>query len=46
VLVAGKGRHSYQIFADRVVPFDDFAVAREWLSTRRGRSSDWSQRSA
>ena len=46
VLIAGKGRHAYQIFADRVVPFDDFAVAREWLSTRRGRPSAWSQRSA
>jgi UDP-N-acetylmuramoyl-L-alanyl-D-glutamate--2,6-diaminopimelate ligase len=31
VLIAGKGRHTYQIFADRVVPFDDAEVAREWL---------------
>ncbi|APW64123.1 Mur ligase family protein [Paludisphaera borealis] len=46
VLVAGKGRHAYQIFADRVVPFDDFAIARQWLSSRRGRASAWSQRSA
>jgi UDP-N-acetylmuramoyl-L-alanyl-D-glutamate--2,6-diaminopimelate ligase len=31
VLIAGKGRNAYQIFADHVVPFDDFAVARAWL---------------
>ena len=31
MLIAGKGRHTYQIFADRVVPFDDAQVAREWL---------------
>ncbi len=31
VLIAGKGRQSYQILADRVVPFDDAQVAREWL---------------
>ena len=31
VLIAGKGRHAYQIFADSVVPFDDHAVARHWL---------------
>jgi UDP-N-acetylmuramoyl-L-alanyl-D-glutamate--2,6-diaminopimelate ligase len=31
VLIAGKGRHTYQILADRVVPFDDAQVAREWL---------------
>jgi UDP-N-acetylmuramoyl-L-alanyl-D-glutamate--2,6-diaminopimelate ligase len=35
VLIAGKGRSAYQIFADRVVPFDDFAVARAWLRGRR-----------
>jgi UDP-N-acetylmuramoyl-L-alanyl-D-glutamate--2,6-diaminopimelate ligase len=35
VLIAGKGRNAYQIFADRVAPFDDFAVARAWLRDRR-----------
>jgi UDP-N-acetylmuramoyl-L-alanyl-D-glutamate--2,6-diaminopimelate ligase len=34
VLIAGKGRHTYQILADRVVPFDDAEVAREWLRHR------------
>ncbi len=31
VLIAGKGRHTYQIFADSVIPFDDHAVACRWL---------------
>src|SRR5207302_4799844 len=31
VLIAGKGRHTYEILADRVVPFDDAEVARQWL---------------
>ncbi len=35
VLIAGKGRHSFQIFADRVTPFDDNAVAAQWLRSRR-----------
>jgi UDP-N-acetylmuramoyl-L-alanyl-D-glutamate--2,6-diaminopimelate ligase len=35
VLIAGKGRHSFQIFADRVIPFDDNAVAAQWLRNRR-----------
>jgi UDP-N-acetylmuramoyl-L-alanyl-D-glutamate--2,6-diaminopimelate ligase len=37
VLIAGKGRHAYQIFADRVVPFDDFAIARRALAGRCSR---------
>jgi UDP-N-acetylmuramyl tripeptide synthase len=35
VLIAGKGRHSVQIFADRVIPFDDNAVVTQWLRNRR-----------
>ena len=31
VLITGKGRHAYQIFADSVVPFDDHATVRHWL---------------
>jgi UDP-N-acetylmuramoyl-L-alanyl-D-glutamate--2,6-diaminopimelate ligase len=31
VLITGKGRRTYQIFANSVVPFDDHAVARNWL---------------
>jgi UDP-N-acetylmuramoyl-L-alanyl-D-glutamate--2,6-diaminopimelate ligase len=34
VLIAGKGRDAYQIFANRVIPFDDFAVARAFLRRR------------
>jgi len=35
VLIVGKGRHAYQIFADSVVPFDDHAVARRWLRSHK-----------
>ena len=35
VLIAGKGRHAYQIFADSVTPFDDHAIARRWLRKHR-----------
>lgn len=39
VLIAGKGRNAHQIFADRVVPFDDFEVARRHLRSRRPRTA-------
>jgi UDP-N-acetylmuramoyl-L-alanyl-D-glutamate--2,6-diaminopimelate ligase len=38
VLIAGKGHEKYQAIGERVVPFDDAAVAREALSRRRSRS--------
>jgi UDP-N-acetylmuramoyl-L-alanyl-D-glutamate--2,6-diaminopimelate ligase len=31
VLIAGKGRQCYQIFADHVLPCDDFEIARAYL---------------
>ncbi len=38
VLVAGKGHEKYQVIADRTLPFDDVAVAREALVRRRTKS--------
>ena len=35
VLITGKGRHTYQIFADSVIPFDDHAVVRRWLQSHK-----------
>ncbi len=46
VLIAGKGRNAYQIFADRVIPFDDFAVTRAWLRGQQVRRSHLTQQSA
>jgi UDP-N-acetylmuramoyl-L-alanyl-D-glutamate--2,6-diaminopimelate ligase len=34
VLIAGKGRRAIQILADRVIAFDDHAVATHWLRKR------------
>ncbi len=34
VLIAGKGRRCVQILADRVIPFDDAAVASQTLRSR------------
>ena len=38
VLIAGKGHEKYQVVGDRVLPFDDVAVAREALGRRRTNS--------
>ena len=38
VLIAGKGHEKYQVIGNRVLPFDDVAVAREALSRRRTNS--------
>jgi UDP-N-acetylmuramoyl-L-alanyl-D-glutamate--2,6-diaminopimelate ligase len=35
VLIAGKGRQTFQILTDRAVPFDDASVARTWLRAHR-----------
>jgi UDP-N-acetylmuramoyl-L-alanyl-D-glutamate--2,6-diaminopimelate ligase len=37
VLIAGKGHETYQIFADRIIHFDDREVAREALRSRERR---------
>ncbi|MDE3154997.1 MAG: UDP-N-acetylmuramoyl-L-alanyl-D-glutamate--2,6-diaminopimelate ligase [Acidobacteriota bacterium] len=38
VLIAGKGHERYQIIGERVLPFDDVAVARDALARRRTKS--------
>jgi len=34
LLIAGKGHETYQIFADKVVPFDDREVARRFIKEK------------
>ena len=34
VLIAGKGRHSFQILDDRALPFHDKAIVTQWLRAR------------
>jgi UDP-N-acetylmuramoyl-L-alanyl-D-glutamate--2,6-diaminopimelate ligase len=36
ILIAGKGHETYQIIGDRIMEFDDRAVAREAIKERRG----------
>jgi UDP-N-acetylmuramoyl-L-alanyl-D-glutamate--2,6-diaminopimelate ligase len=33
ILIAGKGHETYQIIGDKVLPFDDRDVAREYLNS-------------
>ena len=39
VLIAGKGEQTYQILVDRALPFDDRAIAAQWLRAHRPVSS-------
>jgi len=36
VVIAGKGHEKYQIIGDKVIPFDDREVARQFISKQRG----------
>ena len=40
ILIAGKGHETYQEFADHTAPFDDVAVARQALETKRIETQD------
>jgi UDP-N-acetylmuramoyl-L-alanyl-D-glutamate--2,6-diaminopimelate ligase len=40
VLIAGKGRRTLQILADRVIPLDDTAIAAQWLRRWRFASTN------
>jgi UDP-N-acetylmuramoyl-L-alanyl-D-glutamate--2,6-diaminopimelate ligase len=42
VLIAGKGHEREQVFADRTIPFDDVAVATDWLRREYPRRPDGS----
>ena len=44
VLIAGKGHEKYQVIGDRVLPFDDVAVAREALGRRRTNQASYDGR--
>jgi UDP-N-acetylmuramoyl-L-alanyl-D-glutamate--2,6-diaminopimelate ligase len=39
VLIVGKGRRTFQIFADHAVPFDDGLVATQWLRAQQRKRS-------
>jgi UDP-N-acetylmuramoyl-L-alanyl-D-glutamate--2,6-diaminopimelate ligase len=46
LLIAGRGRNRYQILGDRIIPFDDFAVARDCIRHRKVRDRTRTQCSA
>ncbi len=46
VLISGRGRQKYQIFADTACPFDDTDTARQWLLKSAGGPPSNQRRSA